>query len=89
MTPIQLAQAAVDAMNTPELGSLTLTVPKGGLPRNFPRGELLNEMRRGGIIECTYSFKPASVLAYLARHELVTVKRHDNPERITITENIT
>jgi ABC-type uncharacterized transport system involved in gliding motility auxiliary subunit len=35
------------------------------MPTGFPRGELLNELERGGIVQRTYNFDPAKVLAFL------------------------
>ena len=75
MTPLEMAAAAAQAMATPGTLGVSLTVPRGGLPRNFPRGELLNEMLRNGRVERTYSFDPARVIAWLIRNGLVEMER--------------
>jgi hypothetical protein len=48
-----------------------LTIPKGSLPRGFPKGELLNEYKRNGIIERTSSYDPHKVLAWLHKYRNV------------------
>lgn len=75
MTPLEMAHVATRAIS--ELGTLggVLTVRKGGMPSGFPRGELLNEMERGGVVERTYSFDPTKVIAWLLRNGLVEVER--------------
>lgn len=75
MKPIEMAKLAVDAMIEPGTLGVTLVMPKGKMPRGFPRGELLNEMNRNGIVERTYSFNPEKVLAYLARNGLIAMER--------------
>ena len=73
MTPLQMAvecaQAAAQGCGA------VLVVPKGGVPKGFPRGELLNERERGGVVERTYRFEPDRVLAWLVRNSLITVER--------------
>ena len=75
MKPLELAAYAARALAGPGTIGLTLTVPKGGMPRGFPRGELLNEMQRGGVVERTYSFPPMKVIEWLVRNGLVVMER--------------
>lgn len=75
MSPLEMAAAAAQAMTEPGTLGVTLTVAKGGMPRGFPRGELLNEMSRGGQVQRTYSFDPAKVIAWLVKHGLVEMER--------------
>lgn len=75
MKPLELAATAARALAEPGTVGVVLTVPKGGLPRGFPRGELLNEMERGGRVECTYHFDPSKVIAWLLRNGLVEMER--------------
>ena len=65
-------------MAEPGTLGVTMTVPKGSMPRGFPRGELLNEMRRNDRIERTYSFDPAKIIAWLIRQGLVEMERTDD-----------
>lgn len=69
MTPIEMATAAAQAMR--DGTGLTLTIPKGRYLRTFPRGELLNEARRNGVVERTYRFDPERVLEWLVKNGLV------------------
>ncbi len=79
MTPLQMAQAAAEALAAPgHTVGVTFTIPKGKTPRGFPRGELLNEMKRNGVVERTVSFDPHAVIAWLVRNELVTMERTDD-----------
>ena len=75
MTPLQMAAAAAQAMASPGVFGVLLTIRKGGMPRGFPRGELLNEMDRGGVVERTYSFDPSRVIAWLLKNGLVEMER--------------
>lgn len=75
MKPLELAAEAARALAEPGTVGVVLTVPKGGLPKGFPRGELLNEMERAGRVERTYSFDPAKVIAWLMRNGLVEMER--------------
>lgn len=75
MTPLQMAMECATAA-AQGCGAM-LTVPKGCMPRGFPRGELLNERDRDGRIERTYRFDPARVLAWLTKHGLIVVERGD------------
>lgn len=75
MTPIQMAQAAAQAVANEGCTGVVLTMRKGGTPKGFPRGELLNEMRRDGVVERTCSFDPQKVLAWLIKNDLVTMER--------------
>ena len=56
-------------------GSVVLIIPKGKMPKGFPRGELLNEMERGGVIERTYHYNPMRVLGWLTKNGLVVVRK--------------
>lgn len=71
MTPATLATACRDAMAQPGQCGVTLTIEKGRMPRGFPRGELLNELERLGVVERTYSFDPVRLLAWLVKNELL------------------
>ena len=82
MKPIQIAKSAVDAMIEPGTLGVTLVIPKGKMPRGFPRGELLNEIRRDGRIERTYSFDPWKVLSYLVNNGLIELYRANGKEII-------
>jgi len=68
MTPKDLIASCEAAMQPPGIMGLVLTIPKGCMPPGFPRGELLNEMERSGVVERTYNFKPEKVLAWCARN---------------------
>ena len=78
MTPLQMAAAAAQALASPGTLGVSLTVRRGGLPKTFPRGELLNSMKRGGHTESTYSFDPHKVIAWLLKNGLVEMERKDN-----------
>lgn len=75
MRPIEMAAEAARAMTGPGFVGLVLTVPKGSLPRGFPRGKLLNEMERGGRVERTYHFDPAKIIAWLIRNGMIEMER--------------
>jgi len=75
MTPLQMAAECVRAMAGPGTLGVTMTVPKGKMPPGFPRGELLNEAMRAGVVERTYSFKPEAVLGWLSKNGLVSVSK--------------
>ncbi len=77
MNPMQIAKSAIDAMIEPGTLGVTLVIPKGKMPRGFPRGELLNEMDRNGIVERTYSFNPEKVLSFLVRNGLIAMERNE------------
>jgi hypothetical protein len=77
MTPLQMAEQAAKALAEPGTCGLILTIHKGGMPKGFPRGELLNEMKRGGIVQRTYNLDPAKVLAWLVGNGLVVMERKD------------
>lgn len=76
MTPLQMAHAAAEALadGGPTAG-VVLDVPRGGLPRGFPRGELLNERQQGRSVRRTYSFDPQRVIAWLLVNGLVEAER--------------
>lgn len=75
MNPLELAATAARALAEPGALGVVLTIPKGGMPRGFPRGELLNEMQRGGKVERTYHFCPSKVISWLMRNGLVEMER--------------
>ncbi len=77
MTPLEMAAVAARAIAEPGTLGVVMTLRKGGMPRGFPRGELLNEMQRGGVVERTYSFDPAKVIAWLLKNGLVEMERTD------------
>ena len=74
MTPLEMAAIAVRAMAEPGPVGVVLTIPKGSMPRGFPRGELLNEMKRDGRVERTYHFSPEKVIAWLIKNGLVEME---------------
>jgi hypothetical protein len=75
MTPLEMAAMASQAiMGSGTLG-VVMTLRKGSIPRGFPRGELLNEMQRGGVVERTYSFDPAKIIAWLLKNGLIEMER--------------
>ena len=75
MKPLQMAEHAAKAMAQPASCGVVLTIPKGSMPRGFPRGELLNEMERNGRIERTYHFNPEKVIAWLIKNNLIEMER--------------
>jgi hypothetical protein len=70
-----MAHAAAEALAQPAHCGVILTAPKGAMPKTFPRGELLNERKRNGVIERTYNFDPGKVIAWLIKNELVIMER--------------
>ncbi len=82
MKPMEMATEAARAMS--DNAGLVLTLPKGSKPHRFPRGELLNEVKRGGVVERTYRFDPSRVIAWLVGNGLVKMTRYDN--RLIFTE---
>jgi hypothetical protein len=85
MTPLQMAEQAAKALAEPGTCGVILTIPKGKMPKGFPRGELLNEMERGGIVQRTYNLDPAKVLAWLVGNGLVVMERKDG-KTLTFSE---
>lgn len=75
MTPLEMSASAARAMAEPGTVGVVLTIAKGGMPKGFPRGELLNEMERNGRVERTYSFNPEKVLAWLIHNGLIEMER--------------
>jgi hypothetical protein len=70
MTPQQMAEDAIQAINTNQ--RMSLVMPKGmKRPPKFPRGELLCENHNGFRV---YSHDPEKVLAWLAANELITYR---------------
>ena len=88
MKPLELAATAAKAMAEPGTLGVVLTLTKGGRPRSFPRGELLNEFERNGVIERTYHFDPAKVIAWLIRNDLVVMDRTDDHTLSFRTPNV-
>ena len=72
-----MAHAAASALAEPAEVGVLLTIPRGGMPRGFPRGELLNEVKRGGVVERTYSFPPRKVIGWLVANGLVSMDLRD------------
>ncbi len=83
MTPLEMATACVQALNEPGVTGVVLTVPKGKTPPGFPRGELLNEMRRGGVIERTSSYNAERVLGWLMERGLVKAEVEGDQIKLT------
>lgn len=83
MRPIAMAEACARAMTEPGTVGVVLTVQKGRMPRSFPRGELLNEMERDGLIMRTLHFKPDRVLAWLVANGLVEKTTEGNVIRFS------
>jgi hypothetical protein len=77
MTPLQMAEAAAKAMAEPGTLGVVMTIPVGKMPPGFPRGELLNEMKRGEVTERTYNFDPHKVIAWLLKNGLIEMARTD------------
>lgn len=75
MTPIELSREALNALLTPGKLGVVLVFSRGARPPGFPRGEFLNEMVRGGVLEKTYSFKPQKVLDWLLKNQLVSMSQ--------------
>jgi hypothetical protein len=75
MKPLDLALSASKAMAEPGHLGVLLTIPKGSMPRGFPKGELLNEMKREGQIQRTYRFDPVKVIAWLCANKLIEMVR--------------
>ena len=68
MTPVQMFEECRTAMSQPGVCGVVLTASKGSLPKGFPRGELLNEMKRNGLIERTYHYEPEKLLSWLVKN---------------------
>ncbi len=64
MTEQEMKAACIEAISAPGVLGVTFTIV-GKMPKGFPRGELLNEMMRGGAVEKTYSFDPLKVLQWM------------------------
>jgi len=75
MTPLEMAANAARALAESGTVGVVMTIAEGGMPRGFPRGELLNEMERDGIVERTYHFNPEKVIAWLIRNGLIEMER--------------
>ena len=65
MTFDEMKCRCIEALIQPGCIGVTFTIPKGKMPKKFPRGELLNEMLRDGVIERTYSFDPVKILKWM------------------------
>lgn len=83
MTPLEMATACIQALNEPGVTGVVLTVPKGKTPRGFPRGEVLNEVRRNGVVERTSSYNAERVLTWLATNGLVALETEGDQIKIT------
>jgi len=84
MSPLDMTHQALEALSSPGVCGVVLVVPKGGMPRGFPRGELLNEVERGGVVERVYSFPPMKVLEWLVKNQLVELEKGDDGHRLLI-----
>jgi len=51
------------------MSNIILRVPKGGLPRSFPRGRLLAEEEIGRRIYRIYRFDPEKILAWIEKRK--------------------
>jgi hypothetical protein len=71
-TPLELAHAAYTAMVAQER-AISLTFPKGRVPRRFPRGKVVGTTVHPPTI--TAHYRPAQVLEWLMRYKMVTVTR--------------
>lgn len=72
MTPSELresCQKTLDILDNGTLGVI-LVIPKGGYPRDFPKGELLCSRVRNNQVENTYSFNPKKVIDWLDKKGL-------------------
>ena len=65
MTPDDLIRDCAGAINCGT--HVVLTIPKGHKAKGFPRGELLNEMMRDGVIERTYQICPLKILKWIEK----------------------
>ncbi len=83
MTPIEMAVACVQALSGPGVTGVVLTVPRGKTPKGFPRGEVLNEVERNGVVERTSSYKAERVLQWLATNGLVKFEIEDGKVKLT------
>lgn len=77
MTPQQLYNLCKesirqhDEMKMKVMPSVILTIPRNLLPRDFPKGELLNETERNNTTERTYRFDCTRVINWLIHKELI------------------
>jgi hypothetical protein len=62
MTFNEMKAQCLEALAQPAYCWVILTIPKGKMPKGFPRGELLNEHHNG---DRTYSFDPFKVLRWV------------------------
>ena len=65
MTTDEMKARCIEAIAQPAYCGVIFTIPKGKMPKKFPRGEILNEMERGGVVEITYNFDPLKVLNWM------------------------
>lgn len=68
MTPQEMADAAHRAIRD---GSRMVMVRGKGIPRSFPRGELLCEQHDGRRV---YAYDPRKVLSWLNDHCLICIE---------------
>ena len=76
MTPLQMALECSRAMS--ESSCAMFVIPKGKTPKDFPRGEVMNETERNGVVECAVFFDPEAVLAWLIKQEFIVMTRTGN-----------
>ena len=88
MTPVQMATECVRSLTGPGTIGVVLTIPKGKMPKGFPRGELLNEMERGGVIERTYHFDSMRVLVWLTKRGLVVIRKEGERSMVIEAPNV-
>lgn len=85
MSPLDMLKESVSALARCG-GGVILTIPKGGTPKGFPRGELLNEVMRNGRIEKTSRYDPEKVLGWMIRCGLVEMRTEGKTIRFSLTQ---
>ena len=70
----ELRDACMYSAMVPTHRNINLTATKGKWPKGFPRGELLNEMERDGVLEQTRSISTEKILSWLKRVDLLRSK---------------
>lgn len=90
MTPAEMVAACAEALKAAEgtdrPAEVTFVMRKGGVPRTFPRGELLCERRVVSGVERVYRYRAERVLDWMARHGLAHVKRISSIKGGTLVE---
>ncbi len=62
MTIEEMKARCLETLSQPAYCGVIFTIPKGKMPKGFPRGELLNEKQNG---DRTYNFDPLKVLTWM------------------------